>query len=447
MKKLWSLLTIAGVFLMLIPLINMLPGLPEPQGAALSDAVKIVHKKCMDCHSSQGKIPFYASFPFAKKLIETDIRLGIERFNLDGKLGNSAFSELDLARLEGVLYSNSMSPMRYRILHWNSGLNSSEKDIIKKWIYQTRQERRAQEGIVGPRAGEPIAPLPKNVELDNAKVALGQLMFHDTRLSGDNTISCASCHSLKKGGTDQAVSSTGIRGQIGPINAPTVFNALYNHRQFWDGRAATLEEQAGGPVSNPLEMGADWDQVVIKLKNDKDLEQSFNKVYGNGISKQNILNAIATFEQSLVTPNSRFDNYLRGDEDALSLKEKKGYELFKNNCISCHAGPNLGGLSFEKLGVKNDYFATRKRVPNDADMGLFNFTKNTDDKHKFKVPTLRNIAQTHPYFHDGSAKSLEEAITLMSKHQIGKNFNAAEVDQIAAFLATLTGEYQGALLE
>ncbi len=448
MKKLWSLVVLAGALLSLVLIVNMLPSKDLQNTTRLSAAATILQKKCMDCHSSQGKMPFYAKLPFAKKLIAADISLGIERFNLDAKLANSAsFSELDLARLEGVLYSNTMSPLRYRILHWNSGLNQSEKNTIKKWIYHTREDRRAKEGLRGPRAGEPIAPLPQKIELDTAKVALGKRMFHDTRLSGDETISCASCHSLKKGGTDQAVSSTGIRGQIGPINAPTVFNALYNHRQFWDGRAATLEEQAGGPVTNPLEMGADWDHVLSRLQKDKDLESSFNKVYGDGISKKNILNAIAIFEQSLVTPNSRFDNYLRGDENALSSQEKKGYELFKTNCISCHAGPNLGGLSFEKLGVKNDYFATRKRVPNDADMGLFNFTKNSDDKHKFKVPTLRNIAQTHPYFHDGSATSLEEAIALMSKHQIGKNFNAAEVNEIASFLRSLTGEYDGHLLE
>ncbi len=186
-------------------------------------------------------MPFYANFPFVKKLITADINLGMERFNLDGKLAHrEEFTELDLARLEGVLYNNSMSPLRYRILHWNSGLNQSEKDTIKKWIYEARRERRAKEGYISPHAGEPIAPLPNNIKLDAAKVALGQLMFHDTRLSGDETISCASCHSLKKGGTDQAVSSTGIKGQIGPINAPTVFNALYNHRQFWDGHIRTI---------------------------------------------------------------------------------------------------------------------------------------------------------------------------------------------------------------
>ena len=454
MKKLFSLIGALAVLDLLLSITNTAPNSVDEKVAMIEDipfkeASTILFNKCKDCHSSRGKMPFYAKFPIAKKLIAADMIQGMERLNMDGKLENNGvpFSELDLARLEGVLYADNMAPYPYRIMHWNSGLSQPEKDSIKKWIYQTRRERRAQEGFVGMRAGEPIPPLPKAVQLDSQKVALGKIMFHDRRLSGDETISCANCHSLKKGGSDQAVTSTGIRGQIGTINAPTVFNAVYNHRQFWDGRAADLEEQAGGPVTNPVEMGGDWDIILANLEKDEQLISSFTSAYQDGLTKKNILNAIATFEQSLITPNSRFDNFLRGDENALSAHEKKGYELFKTNCISCHAGPNLGGLSFEKLGVKKDYFATRKRSPNEADMGLFNFTKNDGDKYKFKVPSLRNIALTHPYLHDGSANSLEETVSLMAKHQIGKNFTTTQVDQLARFLETLTGEYEGKLLE
>lgn len=412
------------------------------------NAAVILQNKCIDCHSSTTKLPFYANFPLAKTLISDDVSQGKERFNLDGKFAHNglSFSELDLARLEGVLYNNSMVPLRYQLLHWNRGFNNNEKEIIKDWIYNMRAKQRAVLGLRGELAGEPIAPLNINQKLDMKKVALGNQLFHDTRLSGDDTISCASCHSLHKGGTDQAASSTGIRGQIGPINAPTVFNAVHNHKQFWDGRAANLEEQAGGPVTNPLEMGATWDQVLSKLRKDNQLVQAFSALYPDGLTQKNILNAIATFEESLVTPNSKFDHYLRGDKNALTQQEIHGYELFKQSCISCHAGKNLGGLSFEKLGTKADYF-TQERMPNESDMGRFNVTKNIDDKHKFKVPTLRNIAQTHPYFHNASAKTLEEAVAIMGKHQTTKKFSPAEIQDISAFLRTLTGEYEGHLLK
>lgn len=456
MKKALIVFTIPlGIFLF-IPLINMMLLPPSSNNTLTSitnpsfkNAATVLQTKCADCHSVKARLPFYANFPIAKNLMLNDMTQGLARFSLDGKLENNGanFTDLDLARLEGVTYNNSMSPLRYRIMHWNQGFNKDEKAVVKKWIYDERANRRLAQGIKGAFAGEPFEPLPTATNLPPEKVALGNLMFHDTRLSGDDTLSCASCHGLTKGGTDQAISSTGIRGQVGPINAPTVFNAVYNHRQFWDGRAANLEEQAGGPVTNPLEMGADWDQVLAKLRNDHGLTTKFAAAYADGLTKENILNAIATFEASLVTPNARFDKYLSGENNALTAQELRGYELFKMHCASCHAGRNLGGLSFEKLGVKKDYFATRARKPTDADLGLFNFTKNVEDKHKFKVPTLRNIALTHPYFHDGSAKTLEEAIGIMSTHQIDKKFSSPQIAEIASFLRTLTGEYEGKRLD
>jgi cytochrome c peroxidase len=193
-----------------------------------------------------------------------------------------------------------------------------------------------------------------------------------------------------------------------------------------------------------MEMGATWPEVMARLSQDTKLTDTFAKLYSHGLTQQNILNAIAVFEQSLVTPNSRFDKYLYGDKNILSSEEIHGYELFKNNCISCHAGQSLGGLSFEKLGLKVNFQS--RRTPNDADQGRFNVTKNIIDKHKFKVPTLRNIDQSYPYFHDGSVKTLEEAVALMGKYQAGKNFTTAEINDISAFLRSLTGEYEGRLL-
>lgn len=439
-----------------IPLINMtmsppvsvehLGGITNP---SFKEAAIILQTKCADCHSSQSRLPFYAKIPFAQKLIARDIADGLARFNFDGKLAENGalFSDLDLARLEGVTYNSTMSPARYRILHWDRGFDKNAKNTVRKWVYDERARRRLALGITGPFAGEPFAPLKPPTDLSEDKVQLGKLLFHDTRLSGDDKISCATCHSLAKGGTDRAVSSTGIRAQVGPINAPTVFNAVYNHRQFWDGRAANLEEQAGGPVTNPMEMGADWNDVLAKLRKDNELVTKFNAAYSDGLTQKNILNAIATFEQSLVTPNSKFDRFLAGDNNAINETERRGYELFKVHCASCHAGPAMGGLSFEKLGVKKDYFATRGRKPLDADLGLYNVTKNIEDKHKFKVPTLRNIAQSYPYFHDGSAATLEEAIGIMATHQLAEKFSQAQINELASFLRTLTGEYEGKLLQ
>lgn len=298
-------------------------------------------------------------------------------------------------------------------------------------------------GVHDDFAGEPIPPLPLTVKADAGKVKLGEQLFNDKRLSADKTLSCASCHVLNKGGTDRSAVSTGIRGQKGPINAPTVFNAVYNVRQFWNGRAANLTEQAGGPVTNPKEMGATWEQVLARLKQDPKLVAEFNRLYPDGLKSHNVQDAIATFETTLVTPNSRFDQYLRGDKTALSATEVKGYQLFKANCASCHAGPNLGGLSFEKMGRHGDYFAARGGQITTSDYGLYDFTKKEKDRFKFKVPTLRNIAQTGPYFHDAGAKTLDDAVRKMGRFQVGKQFSDQEVSELTAFLKTLTGQYQG----
>jgi len=292
--------------------------------------------------------------------------------------------------------------------------------------------------------GEPVQVLPLTVDLNPDKVALGDKVFNDRLLSGDNTLNCASCHDLARGGTDQAKVATGIRGQQGPINAPTVYNAMYNIAQFWDGRAKDLQEQAAGPVANPVEMGAQWDNVVEKLKQAGEYQQAFATLYPEqGLTKTTVTDAIAVYEQSLVTPNARFDRYLRGRQDILAADEKAGYELFKTNCASCHFGPALGGLSYEKMGVKQDYFKLRGSPMTEVDNGRFNVTKQEKDRHFFKVPVLRNIELTFPYFHDGSVDSLAEAVRIMGKVQLDKTFSDDEIAKTVAFLKTLTGEYKG----
>jgi cytochrome c peroxidase len=219
---------------------------------------------------------------------------------------------------------------------------------------------------------------------------------------------------------------------------------MYNLAQFWDGRAKDLQEQAAGPVANPLEMGAQWDEVVEKLKQNPEYQSLFAKLYPHqGLTKTTVTDAIAVFEQSLITGNSRFDQYLRGNQAALISDELEGYELFKAHCASCHFGPALGGLSYEKMGVKRDYFTQRGTALTDADNGRFNVTKQEKDRHFFKVPVLRNIDLTYPYFHDGSVISLADAVQIMGEVQLDKTFSPDEIAKLVAFLSTLTGEYQG----
>ena len=296
-------------------------------------------------------------------------------------------------------------------------------------------------------AKEPISPIPLSIDLNQAKVGLGQQLFEDKRLSHDNTISCVSCHDLQKGGTDQLARSIGINNAKGDINSPTVFNSGFNFRQFWNGRSATLEEQVNGPIHHPKEMGSNWVEVISKLKKDQTYLKTFNALYPDGIQPQNIREAIAIFERSLITPNARFDQYLRGDDTAINGDEKKGYTLFKRyGCIACHQGINIGGNLYQVFGILNDYFEKRGNIT-PADFGRFNVTGKEYDRYKFKVPSLRNVALTAPYFHDGFAKTLKEAIDIMAMHQLGRRIPKQEKQLIIKFLKTLTGTYQGESLE
>jgi len=292
--------------------------------------------------------------------------------------------------------------------------------------------------------GEPLQPLPPDPKLDLHKVALGEKLFVEKRLSHDDTISCASCHDLSKGGTDNAGHSIGIQGQIGGINAPSVYNCGLNFVQFWNGRAESLEDQVNGPTHHPKEMGSSWDEIIGKLKKDAGYTADFAAIYQDGILAQNIRDAIATYERSLNTPNSAFDRYLQGDKAALSKEAVTGYSLFKSyGCASCHQGANVGGNMYQHMGVMKDYFLWRGNLT-EADYGRYSVTKNEADRFVFRVPSLRNIAKTAPYFHDGSASSLTAAIQIMAKYQLGRPMPEEDLSKIVSFLDSLTGEYHGA---
>jgi len=292
-----------------------------------------------------------------------------------------------------------------------------------------------------PLLDEPIKPIPLTVDVDPKKVALGRLLFHEPRLSGDNTVSCATCHDLKTGGVDRTKVSIGIKGRKGNINSPTVYNSGLLFRQFWDGRAETLEDQIDWPVQNPVEMGSQWPDVLAKLYDDNKYPGMFKAIYDDGITRENVKNAIAEFERSLITPNSRFDQYLRGDANAITAKEKRGYMLFKRyGCISCHQGVAVGGNMFQVFGAINSYFKVRGNIT-EADMGRFNVTGNPEDKHVFKVPSLRMVALTPPYLHDGTAKTMLDVEDVMFKFQLGRKAPKKDKEAIVEFLKTLAGEH------
>jgi len=285
-------------------------------------------------------------------------------------------------------------------------------------------------------AEEPIQAIQPPQQINLAQVELGKKLYFDPRLSKSGFISCNSCHNLSMGGTDNLKTSIGHKWVQGPINAPTVLNSSMNVAQFWDGRAKDLKEQAGGPIANPGEMASNHTLAVDVLRSIPGYVREFKLVFGSDeIDIDKVTQAIAEFEKTLVTPNSRFDLWLLGKKDALTEQELAGYKLFKESgCVSCHNGPAVGGNSFQKMGVVEPY---QTKSPAE---GLSAMTGKDADRFKFKVPTLRNVELTYPYFHDGEAETLAEAVDVMGRLQLGRKFNDQENVSIVAFLKTLTGD-------
>ena len=280
-------------------------------------------------------------------------------------------------------------------------------------------------------------PLPSLEEMQaahpvsNAQVKLGQQLWYDARLSRGNTVSCNSCHNLASGGVDNMPTSQGHKGNFGGRNSPTVLNAALLGSQFWDGRAATVEEQAGGPLLNPVEMAMPNEaSVVAKIAHIPEYQAEFKSAYadkGGEITFANITEAIAAFERTLLTP-TKWDDYLKGNVNALTEQERNGVRAFINNgCIACHAGVNLGGESFQKFGlVKSHYWQFTGSKKHDE--GRFEVTQSENDKFVFRVPGLRNVARTYPYFHDGSVWELDKAVGIMGEAQLGKQLPQDDIN-------------------
>lgn len=299
----------------------------------------------------------------------------------------------------------------------------------------------------GARPNEPILPLPEKVtDVEPAKVKLGEKLFADKRFSADGTVSCQSCHLPNAGMADPRRHSVSAFGKIRPVNSPTILNVRYNTIGLnWTGRTVDLDAQIKGSIGNADTMAHDWAKVVQVLAADPAMVAEFKAAYGGDapVNQANASHAIVSFEKSLVTP-SRFDDWLQGKDGAITAQEKVGYDKFKAyGCVACHSGINVGGNSFMKMSLMGDYFGDREKKGRgamvDADKGRFGVTKKPEDTHVFRVAPLRNVALTAPYFHDGAVDTLDEAIALMGRHQLGREIPPADRKDIEAFLGSLTG--------
>jgi len=289
--------------------------------------------------------------------------------------------------------------------------------------------------------GEPISPIEPAEVADTNKRALGEALFNDPRLSRDGSVSCASCHQLDQGGDDGSARSASRRPL--DFNTPTIFNAARNFRLNWRGNFRSLEEQNEAVLLDPSLMDIDWGELLSRLREDRAYARQFTSVYGAPADREKVLDALAAFQRTLVTPDARFDRYLRGERDALTSEEQRGYTLFKDyGCTACHQGANVGGNLFQKFGIFDDPFAGR-RVAERGDLGRFTITGLDQDRHVFRVPSLRNVGITAPYFHHGRTASLPEAVRIMGRSQLGRELPDRDIKSIVAFLHTLTGEYRG----
>ncbi|HTJ81919.1 MAG TPA: cytochrome c peroxidase [Polyangiaceae bacterium] len=297
-------------------------------------------------------------------------------------------------------------------------------------------------------AVDPIVPLPTALpDLDARKVALGERLFRDPIVSPRGDVACTTCHELARGGVDGRAKSS-LPGQDAPaFHTPTVFNVVFNFKCHWEGAYDALTEQLAVPVQSPRVLNTTFDDIVARVRKSVEYRDAFDAIYPHGLDVASLKDALVEFERSLVTPNARFDRFLMGETDAITADELHGYELFKSyGCISCHQGINVGGNMYQRLGVMRDYFG-EKGTLKDADFGRYNVTKKEEDRHFFRVPSLRNVAVTAPYLHDGSAKTLEEVVEIMGRYQLGRQLDDHDVKLIVAFLRTLTGEYKGRRLE
>ncbi|MBQ7819850.1 MAG: heme-binding domain-containing protein [Bacteroidales bacterium] len=450
MKKivLGSVILLAILLFAVYNLVNQMPS----KDLSLNEQVYeiLTDSKCLMCHSYDAELPFYSKIPLVRRPLYQDINAALKEENLkpvmDSMAVGSPISITAVNKIEQIAIKNNMPPAKFYLVHWGTQLTDEKRQIIIDWAKEQRLKgylaNLSDTTLANKLASEPVFPILYDIPVDSAKVDLGFKLYHDTRLSVDNTVSCASCHGLETGGVDNKQYSEGVNGQLGGVNAPTVYNAVYNFVQFWDGRAANLAAQAAGPPLNPVEMAStSFDEIIAKLDKDAKFKAEFKKVYPEGFSEATITDAIQEFEKTLITKNSPFDRYMLGDETAMTPQQIAGYEKFKEySCATCHSGVNFGGNTYELMGTRSNYFTARGTEMTLEDFGRYKETKSEYDRHKFKVPGLRNIALTAPYYHDGTLTSLKNAIIYMGEYQLNTNIPQQDVEDIEAFLNALTGE-------
>lgn len=294
-----------------------------------------------------------------------------------------------------------------------------------------------------PIGAQPIEPLPLTSDFDAARAALGEELFREPRMSGDGKVACTDCHRANHGWADDQAHSLASDRPASPVNVPTMYNVRYLYKLAWNGKYDSLESHIDGLMVNPKVMASSWEIATKHLFEVPHYRQRFASVFREGLTPSNVREAILDYERSLVTPNAPFDQYLRGDAQAVSAEVKLGYAMFKSyGCSSCHQGMAIGGNVFERFGVLRDFFADRGHFDS-ADLGRFNVTQHDQDRFVFRVPSLRNVALTAPYFHDGSAATLEDAVKAMARYQLGRDLDERDRAALVAFLRSLTGEYRG----
>lgn len=418
--------------------------LPERVDMKVADemAQTLLQAKCADCHGANTEINSFINL-LSGNMLRRDVQNARRAWKMEGE-PTLRSGIVDYLKMDHVLRTRKMPPVQYTVVHLGSRLTPQDVELLRL--------RFSEEGAA-QRRFRPIEPVELQQE-ELVRAHLGYLLYHDARLSTNNAVSCSTCHDMSMGGTDHKPKSEGVPGadgkpQLGGVNAPTVFNAGGHIRQFWDGRAADLKEQAGGPPLNPVEMGyatpEDWEKIADKLREDPLLVALFDYVYGeDSINGDSITDAIAAFERTLATPDSPFDRYLKGQADALDAEQKQGMNHFVSyGCATCHAGPALGGLSFEYINKHAPLRDFACKNYTEGAWGLHDFTKKDEHRDLFRVPTLRNVALTYPYFHTGTVQRLEQAVSIMFAAEAGVTPAPSVLRAVTRFLEAQTGTLRG----
>ena len=439
------IMAIALVMTVMYHLVNTIP--PDGISEDLQATAIFEDASCITCHQKNATHSLYSGIPLIGQIIKKQRQKGYRMFDMEEireKMTNGeAINEAHLAKIEmETMTLGTMPPAKYYLSHWGSSITSAKQNQLKKWIIYHREKFYPNEFSAEHYNYEFVRPIPAHLPVNSIKAKLGEKLFYEKRLSSNNTISCASCHNLKNGGANNKQYAEGIDKRLGGLNTPTIYNACFNAIQSWDGSSTNMEKHIEKHLLSKDIMGNESiAEIIKKLKRNKSINNSFDKLYKEGITKSAISNAITEFAKTLLTPDSNFDKYIKGNESAINKTQVFGYELFKSNkCATCHTGINLGGQTRELMGRHKNYFEDRGWELTKEDMGYYNYTSDKDDRHRFKVPGLRNVKLTKPYFHDGSRQELHDAVQTMGIYQSGCKISDEDAKAIVAFLETLTGE-------